>query len=26
LSDGEDKLKAAGIEEICSPPCIRDNF
>jgi len=26
LDDGEGKLKAAGIEEICSPPCIGDNF
>jgi len=25
-NDGEGKLKAAGIEEICSPPCIGDNF
>jgi hypothetical protein len=26
LDDGEGILKAAGIEEICSPPCIGDNF
>jgi len=26
LDDGEDRLEAAGIEEICSPPCIGDNF
>lgn len=26
LADGEGILKAAGIEEICSPPCIGDNF
>lgn len=26
LDDGEDRLKAAGIEEICNPPCIGDNF
>ena len=25
LDDGEGILKAAGIEEICSPPCIGDN-
>jgi len=26
VDDGEGRLKAAGIEEICSPPCIGDNF
>jgi hypothetical protein len=26
LDDGGGNLKAAGIEEICSPPCIGDNF
>jgi hypothetical protein len=26
LQDGKQKLAEAGIEEICSPPCIGDNF
>jgi len=26
LDDGEGKLRAAGIAEICSPPCIGGNF
>ena len=26
LDDAEGKLTAAGIDEICSPPCIGDNF
>lgn len=26
LQGGRDQLTKAGIEEICSPPCIGDNF
>jgi hypothetical protein len=26
VDDDEGRLKAAGIEEVCSPPCIGDNF
>jgi hypothetical protein len=26
VDDDEGRMKAAGIEEICSPPCIGDNF
>jgi hypothetical protein len=26
LDEGKEKLVDAGIEQICSPPCIGDNF